>query len=32
LDAWLNPHGDTAAMQAILDDKRHPYYEHRMAA
>jgi hypothetical protein len=32
LDAWLNPHGDTVAMQAILDDKRHPYYEHRMAA
>jgi putative SOS response-associated peptidase YedK len=32
LNAWLNPHGDTAAMQAILDDKRHPYYEHRMAA
>ena len=32
VDAWLNPHGDTAAMQAIFDDKRHPYYEHRMAA
>ena len=31
LDAWLRG-GDTAAMQAIFDDKRHPYYEHRMAA
>jgi putative SOS response-associated peptidase YedK len=32
IDAWLNPQGDTEAMQAILDDKRHPYYEHREAA
>lgn len=32
VDAWLNPQGDLAAMQAILDDKRHPFYEHRMAA
>lgn len=32
VDAWLNPRGDTAAMQAIFDDKRHPYYEHRKAA
>ena len=32
IDAWLNPQGDTAAMQAIFDDKRHPYYEHREAA
>lgn len=32
VDAWLNPQGDTAAMQAIFDDKRHPYYEHREAA
>lgn len=32
VDAWLNPQGDTAAMQAIFDDKRHPYYEHRKAA
>jgi len=33
VDAWLNPasHG-LNAMQAILDDKRHPYYEHREAA
>jgi putative SOS response-associated peptidase YedK len=30
--AWLDPGGDTAAMQAIFDDKRHPYYEHRKAA
>lgn len=32
VDAWLNPQGDTAAMQTIFDDKRHPYYEHREAA
>lgn len=32
VDAWLNPHGDLAAMQAIFDDKRHPFYEHRLAA
>lgn len=32
VDAWLNPTGNTAAMQAIFDDKRHPYYEHRKAA
>ena len=32
VDAWLNPSGDMAAMQAIFDDKRHPYYEHREAA
>ena len=32
VDAWLNPNGDVAAMQAIFDDKRHPFYEHRMAA
>jgi putative SOS response-associated peptidase YedK len=30
--AWLLPQGDTSAMQAIFDDKRHPYYEHRKAA
>ena len=29
VDAWLNPQGDLAAMQAIFDDKRHPFYEHR---
>ena len=32
VDAWLNPQGDLAAMQAIFDDKRHPFYEYRMAA
>lgn len=32
IDAWLNPQGNTEAMQAIFDDKRHPYYEHREAA
>ena len=32
VDAWLNPRSDLAAMQAIFDDKRHPFYEHRMAA
>ena len=32
LEAWLNPSGDLAAMQAILDDRERPYYEHRMAA
>lgn len=30
--AWLAPGGDVATMQGILDDKRHPYYEHRKAA
>lgn len=33
VDAWLHPHpADLAAMYAIFDDKRHPYYEHRVAA
>ena len=32
VDAWLVPGGNAAAMQAILDDKRHPYYEHRKVA
>lgn len=33
LDAWLNPGpGSLAALYAIFDDKRHPYYEHREAA
>jgi putative SOS response-associated peptidase YedK len=33
LDAWLNPApGDLAGLRAILDDRRHPYYEHRDAA
>lgn len=33
LDAWLNPDvANPAAMQAILDDRERPYYEHRLAA
>ncbi|WP_101927041.1 MULTISPECIES: SOS response-associated peptidase family protein [Luteimonas] len=33
LDAWLNPDpANLAALYAIFDDKRHPYYEHRAAA
>lgn len=33
IDAWLNPEpGNLAAMYEIFDDKRHPYYEHRLAA
>ena len=32
LDAWLDPKGDVDAMQAILDGRERPYFEHRMAA
>jgi len=33
VDAWLNPDpSNRAALYAIFDDKRHPYYEHRLAA
>ena len=33
VDGWLNPDpNDLEALFAIMDDKRHPYYEHRMAA
>ncbi|BDU17510.1 SOS response-associated peptidase family protein [Lysobacter auxotrophicus] len=33
IDAWLRPDaGNLAALYAIFDDKRHPYYEHRLAA
>ena len=33
LDAWLNPDpNNLAALHAIFDDKRHPYYEFREAA
>lgn len=33
VDVWLNPDPkNLAAMDAILDDKRHPYYEWRKAA
>jgi len=33
IDAWLNPDpNNLAALYAIFDDKRHPFYEHRIAA
>jgi len=33
MDAWLNPDPHNRdALHAIFDDKRHPYYEHRLAA
>lgn len=33
LDAWLNPQGRSLAeLQALLDDRPRPYYEHRLAA
>ena len=33
IDAWLNPNPKNLdAMQAILEDRARPYYEHRMAA
>ena len=33
IDAWLNPDpNDLASLYAIFDDRRHPYYEHRIAA
>ncbi|MDX5515832.1 hypothetical protein [Stenotrophomonas sp. RG-453] len=33
VDAWLNPNpADLDALYAIFDDKRHPFYEHRLAA
>src|SRR5690606_29921579 len=33
IDAWLTPEpGSRAALDATGDDRRHPYYEHRMAA
>jgi putative SOS response-associated peptidase YedK len=33
LDAWLAPQGrDLSELQAILDDRARPYYEHRLAA
>lgn len=30
VDAWLQPNGDTAAMDRILDDRERPYYEHEI--
>ncbi|GAB3094867.1 SOS response-associated peptidase family protein [Lysobacter terrae] len=33
IDAWLNPDPkNLQALYAIFDDKRHPFYEHRLAA
>ncbi|RNM03244.1 SOS response-associated peptidase family protein [Ralstonia pseudosolanacearum] len=33
VDAWLNPAGRSLdVLDAILEDKEHPYYEHRLAA
>lgn len=33
IDAWLKPGpSNLAALYAIFDDKRHPYYEHQIAA
>jgi putative SOS response-associated peptidase YedK len=33
VDAWLDPaSSNLSAMQAILDDRERPFYEHRMAA
>lgn len=33
VDAWLNPDAKNLdALFAIFDDKRHPFYEHRLAA
>lgn len=33
IDAWLNPDPENlSAMQAILDDRERPYYEHRLVA
>jgi putative SOS response-associated peptidase YedK len=33
VDAWLNPDAaNRAVLQAILDDRDRPYYEHRLAA
>lgn len=33
IEAWLNPDpSELQALYAIFDDKRHPFYEHRIAA
>jgi len=33
VEAWLNPEpGNLQALYAIFDDKRHPFYEHKVAA
>ena len=32
VEARFNPDPDLAALYRIFDDKRHPFYEHRLAA
>ena len=33
IDRWLRPQpGDLESLQAVLDDRARPYYEHRLAA
>jgi putative SOS response-associated peptidase YedK len=33
IEAWLNPDPENLqALYAIFDDKRHPFYEHKIAA
>ncbi len=32
VDAWLSPHDDRKALDALLDERERPYYEHRRAA
>lgn len=32
IDAWLNPGADRKALDALLDERERPYYEHRRAA
>lgn len=33
IDAWLNPEGvNGAVLQAIFDEKQHPYYQSQEAA
>jgi len=33
VDTWLNPDpSNFGALQAILDDRERPYYEHQLAA
>jgi putative SOS response-associated peptidase YedK len=33
VDAWLAPSGrERSSLQAVLEDRERPYYEHRLAA
>src|SRR5688572_12194173 len=32
IDAWLNPGPDRKALDALLDERERPYFEHRLAA